>query len=89
MKFRLTVYYHRMNDVLFIVSGSAGPKRSQAGPEGIEFGYSIDGAPCGIMVFGYKRNGWKNNVEKLANIAASHLSARSNDIAGAIFSATR
>jgi hypothetical protein len=86
---RITVYYHQISDELFIVLGSAGPKRSQAGPEGIELGYAIDGAPCGVKVFGYKRNGWAKNVEKLAKIAGSHLSAKPNDISRAILAAVR
>lgn len=67
--------YDRGVDVLYIFLGSIMPVEGDGLPRGVELDWALDdGRPCGVTVVGFEKNGWPENTDELAHIAAAHLS---------------
>jgi hypothetical protein len=80
--------YDRPVDVLYLVLDAV-PCEGEGVPGGIELDYAeADGAPCGVTVFGFHRNGWDKNLQDLAAIAARHLQFDTARVRTAILAAT-
>jgi Protein of unknown function (DUF2283) len=72
---QVTADYDRLVDVLYVTLGTPeGPVEGDGLPGGVELDYlPSDGSPCGVTVIGFRRNGWHEKLEALAEIIAHHL----------------
>jgi hypothetical protein len=70
----VTADYDRTADVLYLMRGSLRPVEGTGLAGGVELDYALeDGSPCGVTVIGFRRNGWHERPEELAEIASDHL----------------
>ena len=67
-------------DVLHLVRDFV-PYEGDGLPGGVELDFSLtDGAPCGVKIIGFHRNGWDRNAAQLAKIVGGHLREDENAI---------
>jgi hypothetical protein len=70
----LTADYDLAADVLYLMRGSLRPVEGTGLAGGVELDYALeDGSPCGVTVIGFRRNGWHERLDELAEIASGHL----------------
>ena len=66
--------YDRRVDVLSVRLGGFVDYEGDGLPGGIELDFALgDGAPCGLKVIGFQRNGWIEKIDELKDIASRHL----------------
>lgn len=71
----LKITYDRPVDVLHIRNGKGGLFEASDLERGVELDFSLeDGLPCGATIIGFERNHWREEIDKLASLIASHLS---------------
>ncbi len=81
----LRVAYDRPVDVLRVVQGPFKAYEGDGGPNGLEFDYSVeDNTATGAKVIGFKRNGWSDDLDRLAILIGNHLSRDATELKRAI-----
>jgi hypothetical protein len=69
------VDYDRPVDVLLVSHGDVSDYEGDGLPNGVELDYTMDdNTACGAKVIGFERNGWRDDIDHLAELIAGHLS---------------
>ena len=72
--------YDRKVDVLHLAIGNPAEVEGDGLPNGVELDFATKtGAPCGVTIIGFHRNGWAERLRELAQIVARHLSLDERD----------
>jgi hypothetical protein len=86
----VTADYDRATDVLYLMRGSLRPVEGTGLAGGIELDYALeDGSPCGVTVIGFRRNGWHEKPDELAEIASRHFTESKDKLTKTIKRAAR
>ena len=81
----VTADYDGAADVLYLMRGSLRPVEGIGLADGVELDYSLeDGSPCGLTVVGFRRNGWHERPNELAELASGHLAESKGKLAKTI-----
>jgi uncharacterized protein YuzE len=82
--------YDRRADVLYVSAGEPVASEGTGSVNGIELDFAVEnGKPCGATVIGLRRNGWADNIAKLSEIIARHISVSERPVSEVIIKAIR